>query len=310
MRRYESAYCRSLLSSIQTYSAASRARTVAVFRECVQALFMVKEQFPAAVSEASKSILPSWNAALHAILLADLQQDLRDETSWQNFALRIECFKAVDAVLSTFPKSLLSTMDSLLQISVQHMCTLAPVYRSLYLVDSDDTEPTFADEGADVSCSLVTLLGHAFDLLQHGTRKAWLRSSFLDKETARASSLLTACVAAVFSYARVTTENVRAFLCFSDNKRHCAQEETWQDANAFVAEEDQDGLSFTVRDASLDLLSVRRCDFCPGRLTSFIGQALAEAYGRSILGPLDTSLKEALASAQTQSENECVCRRY
>jgi hypothetical protein len=181
---------------------------VAVFRECLQALFMVKEQFPTAVSEASKTILPEWTTALQHILSQDARQDVQDESTWQNLALRTECFKALDVILSTFPKSLSASLDALLRVSTDHLSALESSYRHLYLLESDDLEPTFKDEGADISCSLSILLGHLFDFLQHAARKPWIKFSFIDKQSGQASELLSKCIASILSYAAITVDQV------------------------------------------------------------------------------------------------------
>ena len=54
---------------------------------------MVKDQHPAAVQEATASIIPVWLEAFKVLLDMDISQDV-NEQSWDGLAIRKELFKA------------------------------------------------------------------------------------------------------------------------------------------------------------------------------------------------------------------------
>jgi len=53
---------------------------------------MVKDQHPAAVQEATASIIPVWLEAFKVLLDLDISQDV-NEQSWDGLAIRKELFK-------------------------------------------------------------------------------------------------------------------------------------------------------------------------------------------------------------------------
>lgn len=78
---------------IQAHSALTRARTVSVFRQCVTALFMVKDQHPQSVKEAIATVLPVWLEGFKVLLNIDPLQDISDSNNWDGLAVRIQVFK-------------------------------------------------------------------------------------------------------------------------------------------------------------------------------------------------------------------------
>lgn len=75
----------------------TRARAVSVFRQCITTLYMVKEQHPQAVKEATGSILPVWIDAFKVLLNASPQNDVENVETWDALAIRIEIFKVSNA---------------------------------------------------------------------------------------------------------------------------------------------------------------------------------------------------------------------
>ena len=87
-----------------TLSPLTRARAVSVFRQCVTTLlFMVKEQHPQSVKEASESILPVWIDAFKHLLSVPVQQDVHNKETWDGLSIRIEIFNvSAIAVLTRY----------------------------------------------------------------------------------------------------------------------------------------------------------------------------------------------------------------
>ena len=83
-----------LILYARQYTPLTRSRTVAVFQQCITALFMVKDQHPDSVKEAINTVLPVWLEAFKTILNVDPMQDIQSSGSWDNLVIRTQIFKA------------------------------------------------------------------------------------------------------------------------------------------------------------------------------------------------------------------------
>lgn len=66
-----------------------------MFRQCVTALFMVKDQHPQAVKEAIASVLPVWLEAFKVLLTIDPLEDVANTPNWDGLTIRIQLFKVI-----------------------------------------------------------------------------------------------------------------------------------------------------------------------------------------------------------------------
>ena len=69
---------------------------MSVFRQCVTALYMVKDQHPQAVKEAIATILPVWLDAFTVLLNLDPLKDVSNQDNWDGLAVRIQVFRVRD----------------------------------------------------------------------------------------------------------------------------------------------------------------------------------------------------------------------
>ncbi|KAJ8502778.1 hypothetical protein ONZ45_g11445 [Pleurotus djamor] len=206
----------------------TRSRTISVFRQCAEALFMVKEQHPQAVREATASVLPVWLEAFKVLLSIDPSQDFSAPT-WDSLHVRIQVFKALDTLYSAFPKALIPYLPDLLTASLDHLQKLYVPFAKYYLsADAGSAPGTSEDESVDLSqlaCPIFDFVGR---IVRHGKAGAWLD----DSNT-------TLLVSAVFKIAQMTTDD----------------EETWaSNVNAFTAQEGDDSV-YGTRVAAFDLLT-------------------------------------------------------
>jgi len=95
----------------QSHSPPTRARTISVFRQCVTALFMVKDQHPQAVAEATASVLPVWLEAFKVLLNIDPQQDVKNTDNWDGLIIRIQIFKVRGSLVLVFSIYAISWTD-------------------------------------------------------------------------------------------------------------------------------------------------------------------------------------------------------
>jgi hypothetical protein len=66
---------------------------LSVFAQCVDVLFMVKDQHKEAVKEAVDTILPSWLGALAVLCDVDPLQETQNVDNWDALFLRTEIFR-------------------------------------------------------------------------------------------------------------------------------------------------------------------------------------------------------------------------
>ena len=79
--------------------ALTRARAISVFRQCVTALFMVKDEHPKATKEAIASVIPVWLDAFRILLSLDPTNDVKTD-HWDELTIRMEVFKVIKDTIS------------------------------------------------------------------------------------------------------------------------------------------------------------------------------------------------------------------
>ncbi|TDL19426.1 ARM repeat-containing protein [Rickenella mellea] len=243
----------SILGSTE-YSPLTRARTVSVFRQCVSALFMVKEQHPQAVKEATASVLPVWIEAFKTLLGMDPRADVENTNSWDNLAIRIQIFKTLDTIHISFRQALSSYLNDLLTSSLNHLSAILPTFTHYYLSSSSPSIPNASEEDpielAQLGCPILDFMSA---LIRGGKAKAWLEPN------------LEWLVGTIIGWIQMTSED----------------EDTWgSDANAFVAQEDDESQQYSLRVAGLDLLS-NLMERQPGGTTQALTNVVAQTVLRS-----------------------------
>ncbi|KAF5352862.1 hypothetical protein D9756_006082 [Leucocoprinus leucothites] len=219
-----------ILGATETHSPLTRARTISVFRQCVTALFMVKDQHPQAVKEATGSVLPIWLEAFKVLLNIDPASDVSNGKKWDGLAVRIQIFKTLSTIHTSFPKAIsLTLLTDFLAASISHLHVLYPTFAHYYLASEDSVPSTSEDETIDLAQLISPVIDFVSGVTRHGKTKEWLEAN------------LQQIVAVIFNYAQITQDD----------------EENWaNNANAFVAQEDDETQAYSIRVAGFDLLSV------------------------------------------------------
>lgn len=205
---------------------------------------MVKDQYPAAVAEATSAILPQWLKAVHHFLAQDLSSDLTD-ARWDNLAIRSEAFKALDTILSSFPKTIQPDVGQWLQLALSHLFGLADVFQRYILSADADGGPQLSEDATDVSADLSKFIGQIIDWTQHLGRKSWCKPFLIETNASTNAKQATPQLQAVLS------------ICINFSQTTAEEEDNWQDPNAFVTDQDDEGVAFSLRMACLDLTEVR-----------------------------------------------------
>ncbi|GAA96567.1 uncharacterized protein L969DRAFT_94972 [Mixia osmundae IAM 14324] len=236
-----------ILCSAPAYSALTRSRTIAIFRECLSALYMVKDTYPDAVEKSLNVIMPQWLSAFVRLLeetplMAYLHT--ADEKSWEELAVRSEIFKGLLRTFSYFPKAASPYLPRLLELATRDLSAVMGLYRSIYLNDElDDSrlEPVIgADEGSDVTVTLSDYINRGLEFIGAALMKKPAHKLFFNERTRTATPLLSQAYQLAMFYAQITTDD----------------EEAWQtDPNSFAAEEEEENPGYSLRVASQDLLA-------------------------------------------------------
>ncbi|KAG6857312.1 hypothetical protein H0H87_006505 [Tephrocybe sp. NHM501043] len=219
----------SILGSNETHSAPTRARSVSVFRQCVTALFMVKDQYPQGTKEAVSTILPVWLEAFKVLLQIDPKLDVTNTDNWDGLAVRIQIFKTLDTIHVSFPRVLKPYLQDFLSMSLVHLQALRPEFIQYYLSSSDSAPGSSEDEPIELPQLISPIMDFAAAVTRGGKARDWFTSDNLN-----------AIVVAIFDFVQMTHED----------------EDTWaNNANAFVAQEDDETEAYSVRVAGFDFLS-------------------------------------------------------
>lgn len=145
-------------------------------------------------------------------------------------------------MLNSFPSILKPLLPTFLTLSITHLTALSPIYAAYFLSSSSDlTVPPNTEEDSDVPSDLPGLVATVLDFVTQVARRKAIRGMFV-LDDGRAGETLDAAVGCAMRYARMTTDD----------------EDTWAtDPNAFVADEDDEMVSYNVRSASIDFTTVR-----------------------------------------------------
>lgn len=223
-----------ILGDPAKHAALTRARTISVFRQCVEALYMVKEQHPSAVSEATTSVLPTWLNAFQVLLAIDPQEDVANSDNWDGLAVKTEIYRSLNTIHTSFPKSLSPYTPTLLVHSLAHLQKLLPTFVNHYVRSDATPPPTTSSDDLDQQVSLTHLASSLLDFVGSAARTAAGRSWF--EGTA---GVLQNYIEMVAGWSQMTEED----------------EENWSNnPNAFVAEEDDETELFSLRIAGFDLV--------------------------------------------------------
>ncbi|KAL8280102.1 hypothetical protein RQP46_007432 [Phenoliferia psychrophenolica] len=228
-----------ILGSPDAHSPTTRARSVLIFRQCIMTLFTVREEHPEAVKSAIAEILPEWLDAFRQLLSVDPVAELASVESWDGLSIRIAIFHTLETILNSFPSTLKSSLPTFLSLSSSHLSLLAKVYETSYLSSSADFDrPQSEEEDSDVPTDLSTLIATLLDFETQVSRKKSVREFFVGRNGPGEG--MEHSMDQALAYARMTTDD----------------EDSWaSDPNAFVADEDDEMVSWNVRAACTDFVT-------------------------------------------------------
>lgn len=213
----------------QAHSAATRASTIAVYRQCLSTTYMLKDTLPTLANATVEDVLPPWLSAFQ-VLLSQPSQPLNISSGWETLKIHKEIFKTLDTIFRTFGRSLTSKIvTDLLPLTLNRLETLLPAFGLYYVSTTSDESPPTTEGGSDEEVTIEQVICPIIDFLTEVTRAGKLRSQWVGlgakpKSTAKGgrSSLggevqeegketdeLRRAVSVVLNFTVLTTEDVR-----------------------------------------------------------------------------------------------------
>ncbi|KAI6120877.1 armadillo-type protein [Pisolithus croceorrhizus] len=253
----------------------TRARTVSVFRQCVTALYMVKGQHPEAVKEATSTILPVWLDAFRVLLNLDPAQDLSNQENWDGLSVRIQIFKTLDTIHTSFPRAMVTYLPDYLNAALHHLQVIYSTYNRCYITASEDAPGSSEDEVVELPHLICPIFDFLSNVIRGGKAREWLSRQ---------------------------TQNLGTV------------EEMWAaNANAFVAQEEDENQTYGVRAAGFELLYTL-LDRSAAQVCTILQEQLQRTIASSYVardgGAIDwwKALEAALAVIGSHAEDilECI----
>lgn len=240
----------SILGSPHAHSFLTRADTVAVYRHIVTLLETLKEEHAVAVRQALDQMAPVWFDAFTQLLSVDAAADLA--TSWESLALRIQIFRVLLQFQAKFPRYIAPHIPTFLRLSVLNLTILLPAFSTYYVSsDPDSPDPPLPEETYQAKMDLDDLASSIFEYLEPTVRTKEANDILIASgPEERGTAVMETIVSLVLNYTQVARQ----------------QEEEWlEDANAFVEDEDEDNLEYSLRIIGHDLMGVSQLSGMQGK---------------------------------------------
>jgi importin-9 len=186
-----------ILGSPQQHSPLTRARAISVFRQCLSALYMVKEQHPKGVKEAIDAVLPQWIDAFIVLLDQDLTEEVVSGNNWDALLVCMQVFKTLDTIQTIFSRSLKSYSSRLLDAALRHLQILLPIFEKYYLDPSASPPLSAEDENMSLSRIACPIIDFTSNAARGSAARPWFEPTHLEQLTC-----------AIFRWVQMTGEDV------------------------------------------------------------------------------------------------------
>ena len=138
--------------------------------------------------------------------------------------------QVLDTIQTSFPRALTPHLKELLSSALSYLSLLFPTFTHYYLKSGASVPRSSEDETIELTHLVCPMLDFVASVARSGKAKDWFQGDNL-----------SGLIGAVFGWVQMSNDD----------------ETEWGDnANAFVAQESDDTLSYSVRMAGFDLLSV------------------------------------------------------
>ncbi|KAM3584016.1 hypothetical protein VKS41_003985 [Umbelopsis sp. WA50703] len=279
-----------ILTNDAHYSLRTRGRAVSIFRNCLEMVFMIKEEHAASAEQFLAPILPQWHEAFLVILKHQSQGD--EETRFDEYGLKLEIVKCINMIIITLPKFINPLLPKFFEPIWMDLLDLRSRYINEFVSDGGEANASFQDSDGDI-IGFESLLYAQFEFVVTASRKKSMKAIFLGEDGS--AEFLKEVLWVTMSYMQMTEEQV----------------ETWlTDANQFVADEEDDTYTYNVRVSAIDLLTALELRF-PKEFFPALGHAvqrhLAESNASRAAGKSDWwKIQEACLMAVGRTSEELI----
>jgi importin-9 len=156
--------------------------------------------------------------------------------------------QTLDVLHTSFPRALTSYLPEFLAASLNHLHVLYPTFSHYYLSATEAIPSTSEDESIELPQLLCPVIDFLSAVIRGAKGREWL-----------GEENILSLVESMFNYVQMTDDDVSSSTCRGvASFSHFCQVLTWEhNANAFVAQEEDETQPYSVRVAGLDLLGVR-----------------------------------------------------
>ncbi|KAJ9099923.1 hypothetical protein QFC21_003928 [Naganishia friedmannii] len=256
----------SLLSS-PTVTPAVQAATIGLFRESINTLHYMKDEFTDVTEAAIQDVIPVWLQHMRQLLnQVDVGEAFTQnpEHAWELLKVRYSIFKTLTRIAAAFPRCVVDNIAEYIQIAVHHLHVLTPFYLRYYVSNADDQAEALVNPEADdrSAIGLDQLMNALTDFLTSYTRMRQARDVMLldsgNGKRDKCTPLMEIMIYDLLAVSQISREN----------------EEEWSgDVNAFIQEEDDESYIYNVRTSVNDLL---------GSLLDKYPQPVARTFGDAV----------------------------
>lgn len=115
--------------------------------------------------------------------------------------------QALEVILNSFPSALKTSLPHFLNLSINHLTSLLPIYHNAFLSSTSDFDvPSPAEEDSQVPCDLPGLAATIVDFLCQACRRKSVKGLFV--EGGRAMEMMERTLDSAMAYAQMTTDDV------------------------------------------------------------------------------------------------------
>lgn len=242
------------------YAPHVHARCVLVFRQCLVSLFTVRDAYADTVRAAVDAHLPTWLDTAGRLLDTRVFAADWSAATWETLGLRRELVRMLGAA-QQFRAAFAPHSAALLAAVLANMEALVPLFAATEL-DGTLCAPPAPDGDSDIAAD-APALGLAVLAFFGDTVRAPFMRAFLVHGGVGGSGDATPALAALARMAQTYAQMTRD------------DEAAWsEDADAFVAEDDEENMAVTLRTAAMDLTDALLNEYPPPTLQA-LGAALA-----------------------------------
>jgi hypothetical protein len=136
-------------------------------------------------------------------------QDVASHDNWDRLAIRIQIFKTLDILHTSFARALKPYLPEFLSASLHHLQAYFPTYTQFYLVADASVPKNSEDESIELPEVAAPILDFISAIARGGRAKDWF-----------GSDQVAGLVKAIFAWSQISIESASRFFTLSHHIAH------------------------------------------------------------------------------------------